>query len=397
MGTIKLALKNIRWNGFRSLSIFLGVAGVAAFLLSTTLIIRGAETSLDSGLQRMGADILVVPVGAETKLETALLMGKPTEIWMPRSNLESVASVPGVEAVSPQVYLASLYGAACCAVWEMFIVVYDPATDFTVTPWLRDNLGRDLARGEVVGGHYIFVPPEFDQIILYGYGMDLVGNLSATGTGLDQTLFMTMETAIAMAESSVTTAVQPLVVDPELISTIMVRVEPSADIHRVALDILSNTRGMVPIESPNLFGAFRNQMNGLLWGFFIISLIIWILSMLLIGLIFSMAANERRREMAVLRAIGATRGFIFKTLLSEAALLAAAGSLVGIIVAAGGLFVLKDLIAGSLRMPFLFPPLGVFLGLVGAGVGLALVTVTLAASIPAFRLSRQELAIAMRQ
>jgi len=397
MNIFRLAIRNIHWNAFRSLAIYLAVVGVTGMLLSTTLIIRGAEYSLNSGLQRMGADILVVPAGAETKLETALLMGKPTNIWMPREKVDSVAAVAGVETASPQVYLASLYGAACCAVWEMFIVVYDPATDFTVTPWLRDHLGRELEKGEVIGGHYISVPPEWENITLYGYGMELVGNLAATGTGLDQTLFMNMETAIEMAEVSKSLAEQALVIDPGLISTIMVRVVEGADTHRVALDILSGTTEMVPIESPNLFGTFRSQMNGLLWGFFAISLLIWGLSMFLVGLIFSMAANERKREMAVLRALGATRGFIFGTLLSEAALLALAGSITGIIVSAGGLYIFKDLLAGSLRMPFLFPSLPAFIGLFSAGVALAILTVTLSALLPAYRLSRREMAVAMRE
>ena len=77
-------------------------------------------------------------------------------------------------------------------------------------------------------------------------------------------------------------------------------------------------------------------MNGLLWGFFAITVIVWALAMVLIGLIFSMAANERRREMAVLRAVGATRNFIFRSVLTEAALLALAGAVIGIAVAASG-------------------------------------------------------------
>ena len=165
MQLLRLAVKNIKGNGFRSLAIFLAVMGVAGFLLATTLIIKGAEYSLDSGLKRLGADILVVPAGAENKVETALLMGKPTNIWMPLDNLQSIAAVPGVQAVSPQIYLSSLYGAACCSVSEMFMVVYDPATDFTVTPWLQKNLGRSLAKGEVIGGSYIFVPAGERHII----------------------------------------------------------------------------------------------------------------------------------------------------------------------------------------------------------------------------------------
>jgi putative ABC transport system permease protein len=104
MHLIWFSFKNIKGSGFRSLAIFLAVMGVAGFLLATTLIITGAQNSLNSGLKRLGADILVVPAGAETKVETALLMGKPTNVWMPKENLSEVANIPGVQVVSPQVY-----------------------------------------------------------------------------------------------------------------------------------------------------------------------------------------------------------------------------------------------------------------------------------------------------
>ena len=124
MNTIRLALRNIRGSGWRSLAIFFCVMGIASFLLSTSLIINGAQNSLDVGLRRLGADILVVPDGTEAKVETALLMGKPTSVWMDDTMLERVSKIPGVERVSPQVYLSSLYGAACCSVSEMFIIVF---------------------------------------------------------------------------------------------------------------------------------------------------------------------------------------------------------------------------------------------------------------------------------
>jgi putative ABC transport system permease protein len=397
MHLISLALKNIRGTGFRSAAIFLAVMGVAGFLLATTLLITGVQYSLDSGLKRLGADILVVPAGAETKVETALLMGKPTQVWMPKENLSKVAAVAGVETVSPQVFLASMFNSPCCSVSEMFIVVYDPATDFTLTPWLEKNLGRELKTGEVIGGTYIFVPEGSKYIKLYGSEVDLVGVMEPTGTGIDQTLFMTMDTALTMSKSSVANAVEPLNVNPDLISAIMVKTAPGVETHRVALQIFKDTQGMVAIESPQLFGAFRNQMNGLLWGFFAITIIVWAVTMVLIGIVFSMAANERRREMAVLRALGATRVFILRSVLTEAILLALGGAILGIAIAASGLYIFQDFIAGSLKMPFLFPSIPSFIGLFSAGVGLAIVTVTMSAAIPAFRLSRQELAVAMRE
>ena len=396
MQLIRLALKNIRGSGFRSVAIFIAVMGVAGFLLATTIIIDGARYSLDAGLERLGADIVVVPKGAEVKLETALLMGKPTDSWMPRTNTDLVADIPGVAKVSPQVYLMSMYDAPCCAVSEMFMVVFDPATDFTITPWLEHNLGRPLETGEVIGGRYVYVPEGADGITLYGYNTHLVGNLEPTGTGLDQTLFMTLDTAIEMSAKSEDLAMMPLNMNPDIISVIMVKTDPGVDPHKVAIAIRQNT-DMVPLESPNLFGMFRSQMNGLLWGFFAITLIVWAVTMVIIGIVFSMAANERRREMAVLRAVGATRNFIFRSVLAEAALLALGGAASGIAVAAFLLYVFKDMIAGSLKMPFLFPSWGSFIGLFSAGVGLAIITVTLAALLPALRLSRQELAIAMRE
>jgi putative ABC transport system permease protein len=397
MRVLRLAIRNISGSGFRSVAMFLCIAGIAAFLLATTLIIRGSQNSLDTGIRRLGADIVVVPQGAEDKVETALLMGKPTNVWMPEANLQKIADTQGVGQVSPQVFLTSLYGASCCAVSEMFMVVYDPQTDFTVTPWIERHLKRPLAKGEVIGGSYIFVPPGEKGIKLYGYFTTLKGNLEPTGTGIDQTLFMTRETALEMAESSLTTAEVPLEFPQGNISAIMVKTQPGADVHRVALQILRDTTGMFPIESPNLFGTFRNQMNGLLWGFFALTVVIWALAAIMMGVNFSMAANERRREMAVLRAVGATPGFIFRLMLAEAGLLAVGGAATGIVIAAMGLYLAKDALAASLKMPFLFPSLGSLLGLFGAAVGLAVVTVALSALVPAVRASRQELAISMRE
>lgn len=200
-----------------------------------------------------------------------------------------------------------------------------------------------------------------------------------------------------MARSSLATALAPLDIPANSISAIMVKTAPGADPHAVALRILKDTQGMYPIESPRLFGEFRSQMSALLWGFFALTIVIWGLAALMMGVNFSMAANERRREMAVLRAVGATPGFVFRLMLTEAGLLAAGGAALGIGLAASFLFLFRNMIAGSLKMPFLLPPASALAGLFGAGLAMAIITVALSALVPAMRLARQELAIAMRE
>ena len=266
MSLISLIIRNIKNNVLRSLLAFLCVLGVSAFFMSTMVVSRGTQESLQTGLQRLGADILVVPYGAQTDIETALLMGKPSHIFMPESYLTTIAAINGVAAVSPQIYLQSLFQASCCSVSETFLVVYDPATDFTITPWLQKNLGRPLATGEVIGGAYIFSPDDDGTIKLYGTNLKLAGNLEPTGTGMDQTIFFTNATAEEIAKSSLTNAVSPLQIPQGEISSILVKLKPGVDAHTVMAPIYLDIPDAVPITSPQLFGTFREQMVGLLEG-----------------------------------------------------------------------------------------------------------------------------------
>ena len=111
---------------------------------SVTFITEGGRAGLQVVLGRLGADLLIVPEGAEIKVETALRMGKPAQAWMPREKLTEIARLPGVAQVSPQLHLATLSGASSCPAPEMFIVAYDPATDFTLRPWSDQQSGGAL-------------------------------------------------------------------------------------------------------------------------------------------------------------------------------------------------------------------------------------------------------------
>jgi putative ABC transport system permease protein len=397
MSNFQLALKNISGNAFRNAVVSLCALLVAAFALFTTLLVRGAETSLRLAIDRLGADIVVVPEGSQAKVESALLMGAPARFWMPQAGLDRIAAIPGVAAASPQLYLATLTGASCCSVADMFMIAYDPASDFTVQPWLREKLGGGLRLGEVVGGTYISATEGAQNIQVYGYLVTLKANLEPTGTGLDQSLFLTFDTARDIAVKSRFQAESPLVIPADSISAALVKVEPGSDRHAVAVQIMQDVPGVTPIESSDLFQSYRRQLNGLLTSILAIMGITWGLSVVLIGLVFSMAANERRKELGVLRALGATRRFVFQSLLTEASLLALLGGATGIALAGLAVVLFRKLIMVSLGIPFLLPSPVSLLIEVAAGLALALVSVNLAALVPAYRISRQDPAIAMRE
>jgi putative ABC transport system permease protein len=397
MNVLRLALRSIQGNAFRSGVVALCALLIAGFVLSTTLIMRGAEMSLQLARERLGADVVVVPRGAEAQVEGALLMGHPTAIWMPDRALEQIRAVRGVAVASPQLYLSTLHNAACCAVSDMFLVAYDPATDFTVQPWLKERLGGGLRLGEGVGGTHVFVPDGEQNIKLYGYFITLKATLEPTGTGLDQSMFLTYETARDMARISQTQAAQPLELPEHQISAVLVKVTPGTHPDDVALRIVHNIPDVTPITSTSLFRSYRQQITGLQGVLVVVLAATWILAVLLIGLVFSMAANERRRELGALRALGATRRFIFESLLSEAGILALIGGTLGLGLAALALYLFRNWIVASLGLPFLLPDAPTLVALIGSGLALALGSVSLAAFLPALHISRLDPAVAMRE
>ena len=398
MSAFQLALKNISGNAFRNFVVALCATLVSAFVLFTAVIMRGAESSLRLTIDRLGADVIVVPLGSQDTVESALLMGVPARVWMPKKdNLEKIAAIPGVEIVTPQMFLVTLSNVACCAVSNMFMIAYDPATDFTIEPWLKQELGDDLHLGEVVGGTFVTASEGVDKIRVYGYLTTLKTNLEPTGTGLDQSVFLTFDTAYDIAEKSVTTAVKPLDIPPDSISAALIKVTPGTDPHDVAVRIAQKIPGVTSIESSDMFQTYRKQMVGLLRTIMVVLGVTLGLSIMLIALVFSMAANERRKELGVLRAIGATRWYVFQSLLAEASLLALFGGITGVNLASLAIFLFRNLIIVSLDIPFLLPSPVTLLTQIGMGLLLALFSVNLAALIPAYKISQQDPASAMRE
>ena len=292
--------------------------------------------------------------------------------------------------------------APCCAVPEMFVVVYDPATDLTVEPWLERELGRELGLGEAIGGRYVLVPPGEQKIEMYGYELDLKANMEPTGTKLDQTMFLTMDTAREMArasktQASKTQAMEELIIPIGSISTVLIRVAPTASPDYVATTIQKQVPGVSPLVGLSLFSSYRDQMSVLQQVMVLILTVTSVLSLALLSLVFSMAANERQRQIGVLRALGASRAFVFRSLVSEAAALALVGGAIGVTLGAVVVSLYGRVLVASLRLPFMLPEPATMMAYGIGGLAVALLCVVLAAFLPAWRISRQDPALAMRE
>ncbi len=121
------------------------------------------------------------------------------------------------------------------------------------------------------------------------------------------------------------------------------------------------------------------------------------MSLLTIGLVFSLIINERQRELGLLRAMGARKNFVFQLVLGEAGLLTGLGGMGGLLTSQILLISFGRLLQHRLRIPYLWPAPVEMLGLVALMLLLALISGALASLQPAWRSSRLEPYQAIRQ
>ncbi len=103
-----------------------------------------------------------------------------------------------------------------------------------------------------------------------------------------------------------------------------------------------------------------------------------------------MVAHERRREIAILRALGATKTYVVRLMLAESFSIAIIGGIIGIGAAMVVLVFFQDFIATSLKIPFIIPsPLAI---LVDGGTALFLCAGIggIASLYPAILINRSE-------
>ncbi len=389
LNIVSFALKNLKRKVVRTLLLLLAVTVVTGTLFSATLFISSMQNALKIGTYRLGADVLVVPEKYAAEARSALLAGEPTSFLMDRFVLERVKKVEGVKRASPQLFVKPS-SFTCCYNVDVFLVAFEPETDFTISPWLTKNLRKTLVGNEIITGREVPVMPG-DTIPFFGTVFTVAGTMEPTGMKFfDHSVFMTMTAAYKMAEDSKTKSMQPISIENDKISAVLVQVQEGLTPDRVAIRIEHDIDGVKAIASDEVISTVRKQLGGLLKGILAISAVVWILALLMMGFAFSMIVNERQRELGLLRSMGAKRAHIFRLIIAEAVLISASGGLVGLGAGAALLFTFKGLILHSLKLPYLMPPVAVLAELVAGAVIFSLLTGLLSSLMPAISASKME-------
>ena len=396
----RLPWMNLRGYPVRTGTLMLFSALMTMVMFGGTMLVSGVDRGLRTVESRLGADIMVVPEGYDPHIDSILLSGKPSTFYLPRDVMELLREADrdgeiGIDRMSPQTFLATL-NASCCS-YPVQLVGIDYGTDFLIKPWLERTLHRDLKDGEVILGHHV-AGDEGDELTFFKKGFPVAGRLEQTGMGFDATVFMTRETLTALAKEAERILKHPLTRDGSLISTVMIKLAPGYDSVKAArtLNGKLNERGIYALFSKkfvNTISSGLNLVSGLIKAFIVL---VWVLAVVVIALVFAMTLGERRREMGVLRVLGATRGKLIRLALAEVFLICLYGSVLGTFLGGAAIAVFGPMATETLSLPFLLPRPAVLLLMGAASIVASVLTGLLTAARSAVRASRADIYDTMR-
>ncbi len=209
---------------------------------------------------------------------------------------------------------------------DRFEGTYETVLGAEVAEALGYDIGRDIVIAHGIGVTSFQTHDE--------HPFEVVGILKRTGTPVDQTVHVSLAAIEAIhAGASPTDDLTSETFEPESITGFLVGLE-----NRVATFQLERAINEYPEEA--LLAILPGRALIELWGLVgmvetaLLAVSACVVVAGLLGLLAAIltSLNERRREMAILRSVGARPAHVFLLLLSEAGLVAGLGAVLGVIV-----------------------------------------------------------------
>jgi len=402
---IRVAAQNIERRPMRAVllgvAVMLGVGvGFATFVAGWSL-----RAGIATSLSRMGADLVVVPRETLVNITSSLLTVQPTDASLDASMAETLSAIPGVARVAPQRIVQAMIDGHVAN-----LIAFDPASDFSILPWLGEHQPEPLNKDDVIAGNRVPVHVG-TPLQICGKFLIVRGRLEQTGVGpFDQSYFLSFDTlatinafnyvggsqtgekAPAPANAVNGAAAPPAETNAEAdncktewplnrVSAYLLQLSPGARVEDVKFSIAQLPAVRI-VESNAVLTSSRQALSPLFLGIIVFTAFQGMALMIVVSLLFSAIVQERYREVGLLKAMGARGNQIMTIILAESAIITGLGGLAGLAFGTTLLLLFARSLGfyfGLLGIPFSWPPLAVlqmsavasvmfsaFVGLVGA-------------------------------
>ena len=337
------------------------ITALLSFVLLSSFIFK---TSLKNGIKgiqdRIGADLMIVPEGYETKAESVLLYGSPDYFYMDRNVEESVRKTDCWKNVTSQVYLTSV-SESCCD-FPVQIIGFDPESDFIVKNWAKNK----FKISERVGEREIFfagsnVNVEKGKVRFFDSTHKITASLSKSGTGVDNVIYTDIDTLEKIFKDAKQKGFGFIAGENlrEKVSVIFVKIKDGVAPDSAALKIknavyedFGDKVKIQIIQGEKFVSVLVERLSSILIFINASAFLVFVIAFLSLAVVFSLSFNERVREFSILRVLGADSFKLRSIIFNEAFIIGTAGSFTGIFFSLLFGIPFNTLISEKIGLPF---------------------------------------------
>ena len=352
-----IAISNLKKKPFRTAAMLAVIALSSAVLLASLILPSSLKKGIFGIQSRLGADLMIIPEGSEQEMEGILLYGNPNYFYMDKNIEEIIRGVDGVQTASSQTYLASV-SESCCD-FPVQIIGFDPETDFIVKNWAKSRFGKSASDEEVLfAGSNIDVQKK--TVRFYGQTHKVTARLAKSGSGMDSAIYTdiaTLKNIFLDARSKGFGFISGEDIDKK-VSAVFVKLSDGVKADSAALRIqralsqIPDAPAIQIIQNEKMISNLMNKFSAILIFMNALSALILIITFTTLAVVFSLMLNERLKEFAVLRVLGASHSKLEKIVFEEAGLLGCAGAVTGIFFSLLIIIPFNVLISEKLALPF---------------------------------------------
>ena len=220
---------------------------------------------------------------------------------------------------------------------------------------VRRSYGGQLGDLDIVVGSDLnaFVG---DHLSFYGVDCRVAAKLDKTGTSYDTAVFTNENTIKTLINSSVERGMNDFKVDPDsVVSCILINVDDEHTVEEVLNDINIHVRKVKAVQTKDMITGISDSLKGVSKMIGGLVAAVWVLGLIILLLAFTMSVNERKKEFAVLRVVGASQRKLSSIVLSEAVMTCLSGSFAGTVLGLIIIIPFNKFIEELLGLPFLLP------------------------------------------
>ncbi len=394
---LTLAYATLRRTPARTLLAILGIAVAAALLLDMVMLATGMSESFRSLLLTRGYQLRIAPKGTLPFDSEATINGAGSIVRALRASSD-------ISAVSP--ILGATLALPSSGVPTTFALGLERAVqgDYTIERGVNFS-DRDSAIIHVVASR-TFLQRSGHQLgdtITIAAGIDAqlrtaARNRRAVLAGEARFFYIPNETpVIALALPTLRSMLGPSYADRMSMAMAESRLSDSSSVERVREWIATTQPGITAISTETAIRQVEERLSYFRQLAFVLGAISLGIGFLLVSTLVTLSVNERRGEIAVLRAIGTQKGGVLRQVLLEGLMLSGAGIVTGLGL---GLITAQWLNTILRDFPGLPASFDFFVWSPGAAwraLALLLVSGSLAGLIPAWRAASLPVARALRE